>query len=182
MKELAFFLTTHLKTRSWAILLTLLVWMLAVSAVSAHALLVKSEPEDGAELDRSPRQVTAWFSQELDTGFSTMQVFNAAGQQVDAGDGGVDLFDPDHATLVVNLPQELPGGGYTVRWAVVSVEDGDPTQGEFTFAVGHATAAPSGSLAGAGLLPVGWLVAGGGGLVVLAAAGWFLQARRAKKP
>jgi copper transport protein len=114
-----------------------------VAGAAAHALLVKSEPEEGAVLAQAPERVIAWFSQELDTSFSTLQVLDGAGSQVDNGDGGVDLYDPDHASLVVTLPPTLSEGRYTARWTVTSADDGDTTEGEFSFRIGKAGAAPS---------------------------------------
>jgi len=136
-------------TRSNALsplLLACLLLIFSTSIASAHALLVKSEPDSGVVLQASPKQVTAWFSQELDTGFSTIQVFNTGRQQVDNGDGGVDLYDPDHASMVVTLPAALPDGIYTVRWTAVSAEDGDPTEGEYIFSIGQEISAVSSSL------------------------------------
>jgi methionine-rich copper-binding protein CopC len=120
--------------------LILLSSVMQIAISSAHSLLVKSSPEHGAELAQSPQQVTAWFSQELDSKLSTLQVFDADGRQVDNGDGGVDLYDPDHASLIVTLPPGLPNGIYVARWSVVSIEDGDASEGEFTFGVGEAPA------------------------------------------
>ena len=106
------------------------------SPVSAHALMVRSDPEDGQVLDESPDLVSAWFSQELDSRTSSMRVFDSADRQVDNGDGAVDLNDLEHKLLLVSLPPSVPDGTYTVRWSVVSAEDDDASQGEFTFVVG----------------------------------------------
>lgn len=103
-------------------------------AAGAHALMVKSEPPADKPQAQPPNRITAWYSQELDTRMSAMRVFDAQGRQVDTGDGRVNLNDPDHASMVVTLPEGLPGGSYVVRWTAVSVEDGDPTGGEFSIA------------------------------------------------
>ncbi|RME72747.1 MAG: hypothetical protein D6784_13045 [Chloroflexi bacterium] len=151
----------------WPVLLFGLVWLaVAVSPVAAHALLVRSTPADGASLDASPGRVTAWFSQELDEDFSTMQVFNSQEQQVDLGDGGVDLTDPDHTSMQVSLPDSLPSGVYTVHWSAVSAEDGDPSEGRFSF--GIAVAVEAERPAAPAVRPPAWLV--WPGLAVLVAA------------
>ena len=54
---------------------------------------------------------------------------------MDNGDGGVDLNDPDHASMVVTLPA-LPNGSYTVQYHILLL-DGDATDGAFAFAVGE---------------------------------------------
>ncbi|MEJ2747475.1 MAG: copper resistance protein CopC [Anaerolineae bacterium] len=116
------------------LLVALLVGM--VTAVSAHdAAIVKSIPANGDVLAESPPQVKAWFEEELVSGESTMAVFNAQGEQVDNGDGGVDLNDPNHAIMIVTLPS-LPDGSYTVQWHAMLL-DGDATDGAFAFAVGE---------------------------------------------
>jgi methionine-rich copper-binding protein CopC len=151
--------------------LTALLWL--VVGATAHALLLKSQPESGATLVQSPLRVIAWFSQELDTGLSTLHVANGDGQQVDNGDGGVDLNDPDHASLVVTLPLGLPDGLYTVQWTATSVEDGDTTSGQFSFVVGQAMPAHNSSKT----IWTGWLVGaltliGGGLLLVVIFMAW----------
>lgn len=124
-----------------ALVLILLVSGLLVAGVSAHGpeVLIKSDPPSEAVLKQSPSKVTTWFSTELDTKLSTLQVFDAQERQVDLGDGGVDLDDPDHASLVASLPT-LPDGVYLVRWSAV-LDDGDTVEGEFTFTVSEGRAA-----------------------------------------
>ncbi len=121
--------------------LFVIIWLLLflstfvlVFPVAAHSGLVRSQPSDGASLESSPAQVTAWFSEELDSQTSNIRVFDAQDRQVDNGDGSVDLNDLDHLSMVVSLPP-LPAGIYSVRWTAASAEDGDATEGEFTFKV-----------------------------------------------
>lgn len=174
--------------------LALLISAVLVVVATAHGLLVRSDPEDGAVLEQSPAQVTAWYGEELDTSRSTLQVFDPGGRQVDNGDGGVDLNDPDHASMIVSLPVSLPDGTYLVHWAAVSAEDGDPTEGEFTFSVGEpgeeagqnsasTTSQSSGDAAGTDAgqragRPVGWIAAGLG-VMLLAVGGLALRRRLA---
>jgi len=117
--------------------LTILVQCLGAPAALAHDVVVeRTEPETGAALKRGPAQVAIMFNEELDTRLSTIKVFNADGERVDLKDGGVDLTDPDHASMIVHLP-ELAEAAYIVRWHVV-LDDGDATDGAFTFTVGNA--------------------------------------------
>jgi len=151
--------------------LAALLWL--VGGAAAHALLLKSQPEAGATLVQSPLRVIAWFSQELDTSLSTLHVVNGDGQQVDNGDGGVDLNDPDHASLVVTLPMALPDGLYTVQWTATSAEDGDTTSGQFSFVVGQVTPAHNSPQT----IWTGWLVSaltiiGAGLLLVVIFMAW----------
>jgi methionine-rich copper-binding protein CopC len=106
------------------------------TAVSAHdAAIIKSVPANGDVLAQSPSEVMAWFAEELISGESTMRVFSTLGVQVDNGDGGVNLNDPDHASMIVTLPP-LSDGSYTVQWHATLL-DGDATDGAFAFAVGE---------------------------------------------
>ncbi len=117
------------------ILLILLLFSMA-TAVSAHeAVLIKSDPANGEILIESPSEVRAWFEEELVSAESTLKVFSAQGAQVDNRDGGVDLNDPDHASMFVTLPL-LADGSYTVQYHVTLL-DGDASDGAFAFAVGE---------------------------------------------
>lgn len=112
----------------------------AVSPAFAHAIeLLRSTPANGSILPQSPAEIQAWFGEEMQTGVSTLQVFSANGQRVDHGDGGVDLNDPEHASLIVTVP-DLPEGEYLVRWYVVLL-DGDASESSFNFFVGDEAAA-----------------------------------------
>jgi methionine-rich copper-binding protein CopC len=107
-----------------------------VNIAAAHAELAESNPANGALLDEPPEQVWLRFTQELETGGSSLAVFDQNGQQVDVGGGGVDLDDLDHQRMVASLPASLADGTYTVRWTAVSAEDGDTTNGAISFTVG----------------------------------------------
>lgn len=166
--------------------LALLALVLSVRRAAAHSPeLVKSDPPNGAVLKQAPTQVTAWFSEELITGQSTLQVFDSTGRQVDNGDGGVDLNDPDHASMIVKLPA-LPNGAYAARWQVV-LEDGDTTDGEFTFSVGEAapiaTRTPASERAPANdgfNWPVGGIMVSLGALLIILIIGLILRSRSAR--
>lgn len=174
---------TSLKLTRVLLTLAFALWLLAVPA-AGHSQLAKSQPEAGTHLDQAPAQTIAWFTEELDTHTSTLQVFDAAQRQVDAGDGHVDLNDPDHATMAASLADTLPAGVYTVHWAAVSAEDGDATEGEFTFTVGDAQAAASTAPAAAGSnagRPLLWLMIGVAVLlVVTTAVSWRKLSGRAQ--
>ena len=128
------------------VLLTVLLLATAVSLVSAHAVsLLRSDPANGSVLNQSPAEIHAWFGEEMKTGVSTLQVFSAAGQRVDNGDGGIDLNDPNHASLVVSMPP-LPDGEYLVRWYVVLLDD-DASESSFNFYVGDEASAAAANFA-----------------------------------
>lgn len=125
--------------------------------VSAHGGLANSHPDDGAILAQSPLEVRAWFEGELDTSASRMVLLDGQEKVVEA-EGGVDLDDLERRSMFIKLTRTLAAGEYSVRWTAVNVEDGDKTEGRFTFTV----------LAGTGELKsarttknlAGWIIVG----------------------
>lgn len=166
----------------------LIIGLLMLPAVGyAHLVeLVSSFPENGAVLTQPPDVITAVFNEEMQSS-STLQVFDTAGNQVDSGNGGVDLNDPDHASMVVGVPA-LAEGAYTVRWQVTLL-DGDATTGAFNFFVGNKAAAtaanfaphPNGASAAATAVPNNtlWLVAGILVSALFIGGAFFMFTRRA---
>lgn len=109
---------------------------LSTAAAFAHIAFVRSEPADGARLQQSPPRIIAWFNEELDASASIMSAFDAQGTALDDDPGGVDLTDPDHASMIVALPQALKPGRYLVRWTAFGA-DHHSTKGEFAFEIGN---------------------------------------------
>jgi copper resistance protein C len=106
--------------------------LLAVSArVEAHAFVQRAEPAVGSTVQTTPSEVRIWFTENIEPTFSTIQVFDASGKEVDKRD--LHLDRSDHALLHVSLPR-LGAGFYKVVWRVVSV-DTHVTNGNFTFRI-----------------------------------------------
>src|SRR5215475_11000566 len=106
--------------------------LVAASArLEAHAFLKNAEPGVGSTVQTPPSEVRIRFSESIEPAFSSIQVFNASGKEVDKRD--LHLDRSDHALLHVSLPQ-LDAGIYKVVWRVVSV-DTHVTNGNFTFRV-----------------------------------------------
>lgn len=126
--------------KKWSVIFAA-VWLVSwVLTINAHeAKLIESSPANGALLGEAPEQISARFSEEIVFGESGLVVLNNNGEQVDNGDGGVDLDNPNRDSLLVTLPASLPDGVYTVEWRVMLL-DGDVTEGAFTFTVGEPTA------------------------------------------
>ena len=100
-------------------------------AAGAHAFLERADPRVGSTVKTPPAQVRLWFTQPLEPAFSTVRVLDAAGNQVDRQDAGLDPGNP--ALLKVSVPPLGPGT-YKVIWRVLSV-DTHVTEGDFTFTV-----------------------------------------------
>lgn len=112
--------------------LPVLLLVLAIQqAAFAHAFLDHADPRVGSEISTSPASIRIWFSDELDPASSTVQVFNAQGKEVDAGNPHVDAGDK--TLLIVSLPP-LPAGAYRVVWHVTA-SDTHKTTGDFKFTV-----------------------------------------------
>lgn len=109
---------------------TLLIGLLVAGQASAHAFLDHAEPRVGNKVATPPREVTLWFTQKLESAFSTVTVTNAAGQRVDSGKVRVSSEQISVPLLSVGV------GTYRVNWRVLSV-DTHTTDGSFTFQVGQ---------------------------------------------
>jgi len=99
--------------------------------LEAHAFLQRAEPSVGSTVQTSPNEVRIRFTENIEPAFSSIQVFDASGKEVDKRDAHLDRSD--HALLHVSLPR-LGAGTYKVVWRVVSV-DTHVTNGNFTFRV-----------------------------------------------
>ena len=100
--------------------------------LEAHAFLERAEPSVGSTVRISPNEVQIWFTENIEPAFSTIQVFDATGNEVDKRD--VHLDRSNKALLHVSLLPPLKAGTYKVVWRVVSV-DTHVTNGNFTFRV-----------------------------------------------
>ena len=125
----------------------------APAGALAHAILVRSQPVPGVELNSSPAQITATFSEPLNPQLSNLTVIGPSGSPVRvrsntaAGD----------TELVLRPLSRLTRGIYQVRWHSVSADDGHALDGAYYFGV-QATAPPVASQAEASpLAGTGWL-------------------------
>jgi copper resistance protein C len=108
-----------------------LILLVELARLDAHAFLQRAEPSVGSTVQTLPSEVRIRFTENIEPAFSSIQVFDASGKEVDKRD--VHLDRSDHAMLHVSLPQ-LGAGTYKVVWRVVSV-DTHVTNGNFTFRV-----------------------------------------------
>lgn len=99
------------------------------SPALAHDTLVSTDPEDGAELQTSPEDVTLSFSDDVMSVSPVIRIVDADGEIV--ADTAPEIAGPE-ATISLEAP--LAQGEYTVQWRVVS-SDGHPIEGDFTFTV-----------------------------------------------
>jgi methionine-rich copper-binding protein CopC len=112
-------------------LIVIVLAMGVCSIASAHAFLDHAQPRVGSKVPAAPEVVKIWFTQELESAFSSIKVFDSGGNEVDKKDTHQD--DKDKKLLIVSL-SSLPPGEYKVAWQVVSV-DTHRTSGDFKFRV-----------------------------------------------
>jgi methionine-rich copper-binding protein CopC len=108
---------------------SLLLTTLWAAAAHAHAFLDHASPLVGGTVAAAPREVTLWFTQNIEPAFSRAEVSDSSGARVDQGRAQVS-----GSTMRVGL-KPLGAGTYRVHWHVLSV-DTHTTQGSFTFHVG----------------------------------------------
>jgi copper transport protein len=163
------------------VLLTLVMIVLAPARpAAAHALLLASDPPNGATLATSPRVARLWFSEEIATKFRSVRLVDSTGRPIAGVSVATGTGNP--RLVVAELPP-LPPGAYGLVWQALSADDGHPTSGVIVFAVGRAAtgsvvAAEAGqSAAGGGIAAVvRWLylclVAG---LIGAVAVAWLVR-------
>jgi methionine-rich copper-binding protein CopC len=113
------------KTGTW--LLCLLA--LAPSPGLAHAIMVKSAPEQGAAVKEVPAEIRVWFNEEVGEEYAALAVIASDGKRVDNKDGGRDSSD---RTLLKASLSSISPGSYLVRWRVLSA-DGHVVSGKYEF-------------------------------------------------
>jgi putative copper export protein/methionine-rich copper-binding protein CopC len=116
-----------------ALPLAFLLMLLFPTLASAHAILLRSDPEKDAQLSTPPKQVRMWFSEALNPAFSTAVVINANNVRVDKRDAHVSASD--NTEMDVSLSPNLPPAVYIVIYRTDSAVDGHVLRGSFIFYV-----------------------------------------------
>ena len=100
-------------------------------SVSAHAIMVKSQPEQNAVITVSPKQIDVWFNDKVGGEYKAVAVIDSKGNRVDNKDVQQEILDGSH--LYCTVPT-LPADTYTVRYRVVSIDTHIVT-GKFQFTI-----------------------------------------------
>ena len=108
----------------------------SATPASAHAVLVKATPADGAVLRTAPTSVALQFDDPISTSFATLAVTGPDGSTVSPGKASVS-----GNTVSAALDGGLASGRYRTVFRVVS-EDGHPVNGQLTFTLELPGAAP----------------------------------------
>jgi methionine-rich copper-binding protein CopC len=97
----------------------------------AHAILVKSEPQQEATVAKPPSEVNLWFNEGVGEQYAALAITNGEGKRVDNQDARLGIMD--RSLLTVTLPQ-VPPGKYSVRYRVQSA-DGHIVSGKYFFTI-----------------------------------------------
>ncbi|WP_264003209.1 copper resistance CopC/CopD family protein [Mycolicibacterium sphagni] len=162
--------------------------VLAAAPAAAHAVLVSSDPVDGARLTGPPAQVRLTFDEPIRLVPNGIQVISDVGIRVDTGPS----VAADGVTIILPLRADLPDGSYTATWEVISA-DTHEVAGSISFGVGRDARAGPAGLTGqenraadvaAGLLRgaqfIGLVLAVGVALACAALWPWTLNVRRTR--
>ena len=139
MRNLLHRISTH-RLLFLAIPLALCLTFILPGIASAHAILLRSDPRQDAQLNAAPQQVRMWFSEDLNPAFTTAQVVNGQNVRVDQADAHISPNDTKE--MDVSLKPNLPPAVYVVVYRTDSADDGHILTGSFIFYVIN----PDGSL------------------------------------
>jgi copper transport protein len=114
--------------------------LLTATSASAHAVVVSSDPEDGARLAAAPSTVSVTFDESVGLGGGGyLRVIDQVGRRVD--DGTASHPGGDGTKISVPLRAGLGDGTYTASYRVVSA-DSHPVAGSLRFVVGNGALGP----------------------------------------
>lgn len=119
------------------------------SVGEAQAILLRSDPANNTVLPTAPTVVRMWFTESLNSTFSTARLINSSQQRVDKNNAHIAAND--QTEMDVNLPPKLPPAVYVVLWRTQAANDGHILTGSFTFSVANpdgSTQKLSGTLSG----------------------------------
>ena len=117
-----------------ASVLSLLVSILLIGRVQAHATLVRSDPADSAVLLEAPEEIRLWFDEAISPKFSSAQLFDVNSRPVQLV--GIQTDPNDPSVLILSVP-DLEPGVYSLLYKVLSETDGHFSQGVLVFGVGE---------------------------------------------
>ena len=112
------------------LLIAAILTVATAGTVLAHAVMLETQPADGALVETQPDAVRIVFNEPVHP--IRFQVLNAAGTDLTPHDAAT----LDGSTLSIALPAEMEPGSYLVSYRVVS-EDSHPIAGTVVFSLGE---------------------------------------------
>lgn len=101
---------------------------LVAGAALARLEVVKSEPANGATIDRPVRSLRVFFNQEPDLALSKLELDGPEGAEVEVR----GLHTMGERDLMATVSGRMPDGEYKVKWQTAG-DDGHVQKGEVTF-------------------------------------------------
>ncbi len=127
--------------RSIRLNLILLFVVLSLTGVaSAHAILVRTDPLDGATLATAPDHIRLWFSEGVALNFASFELVDGHGQHTALTQFALDA--QDDAQIVIDVPSLRPDA-YRLIWKAASSDDLHLSSGSIVFGVQQAADAAS---------------------------------------
>ncbi|MBI5304500.1 MAG: copper resistance protein CopC/CopD [Chloroflexi bacterium] len=120
---------------------------------NAHAIVVRTDPPDGASLADAPSQVRLWFSEPILLNFTRIDLVDSQGQNIPVQIARAE--DDAEFVLAVHVPPLAPNA-YRLSWRTVANDDVHPSSGSIVFGV-RQTATPDAPTILAPSLPEVWL-------------------------
>jgi methionine-rich copper-binding protein CopC len=84
-------------------IILLLIWVLGLTRLEAHAFLDRADPAVGSTVQTSPSEVQIRFTENIEPAVSSVQVLDASGTEVDKRDLHLDAAHFLAATRCGNL-------------------------------------------------------------------------------
>jgi copper transport protein len=123
----------------------LALWIGAVLAIvagtgraEAHAIVVQTDPADGATLSAAPKLIRVWFSEPVVPNLTKLWLVDSTGQSIPVTFtedlAGAPLGPTQQVVLDVAVPHLAPGA-YRLTWQTVSNTDLHATSGALVFGV-----------------------------------------------
>lgn len=146
----------------------------ATGVAAAHAVLVATDPGNGARSTAGPARASATFNEQLQTAFAAMTVIGPDGHLWSTGEATVQ-----GAAVSVGVRPLGPAGTYTVNYRVTSA-DGHVVSGAWSFELttpgtGEPGPPVAGSGGSGGELPIWPFVAGAA--IIVGAGLWLARPR-----
>lgn len=114
-----------------AVAAALLALHLAAGAALGHAVLILSDPADGAWLPDAPREMRLWFSESVSADLSEATLSRADGRDYPVSLAAV----PDDRRQLVVRVGNLPRGVFRLTWSSFSEDDVHRVTGQIVFGV-----------------------------------------------
>lgn len=116
----------------------------------AHGYIVRAIPEDRSTLQRPPTRLQYWFSEDLESRFSEVNLRDQSGTII--ATGGVD--ERNGTLLSLQVPPELADGAYIVELRPAFASDGHVVAESRVFFVGKEVGGVEGQAADQNAIPL----------------------------